>query len=233
MQGKGLLNQLLKLHQQLTPLLKFEPLNDREFLDSALRLTDPGIHQTDKHLIEVYTFWNVERLMRLPRNALDNLAKTFSTENFKKEMRKWWDEIFPDRERFRSNLKLFIDDRQGSRKQLQGIVDEAMTRVVVLPYFVWSETSWHLNYRAIPITFDGTAGYALALLLDSKKRFGEALRECKMCTKIFLSDAPARGGPRPVYCEPKCRVAQARISGYERLERFRLRQRQSKKRGKK
>jgi hypothetical protein len=216
---------------EFTRMLK--PLTPQEVVSRALHLVNdvPGYELTSEEIEEG------EFALVGSHGFSDVAMKSLLTKlRDRKSSMAWWKKTKPQRDVFRTQLDLCIADSANARVQLRGEIVAGLKNVVPISELVWTGERldsrlflFPLNSSDEPSSIKAWCAYVLALVLDADAKIGDALRACKLCTRMFLSFPPAGGGPRPSYCRPEHRLAAAQLTGSERTERWRQKQAKARK----
>ncbi len=125
------------------------------------------------------------------------------------------------RDSFRQRIACIHQNLKAARRDLEQSINDGLARIQRTPYLkdgVLEESIFQIR-DGLPVdemdnpnavtqagaSFAAGFAYVLALLLDSRRHFGPALRQCALeeCTDYFLSLSRG-GGPKPKYCSLAC-----------------------------
>jgi hypothetical protein len=202
-----------------------KPASDQLWAERALLLTHQ--HPTPEELSLAFTFW-YERSAAKGDAASRWLVGT--TEGAKPAARKlvlnWWDSIGGYRRGLRARVLEIIDDPTKALVALELDMDAgALTDILAVPRMWWDGEEVRTDLFYFCPTMESAFTLALVKLFASKS-IKAALRICalKQCERIFISQPPPGGGPRPSYCTSEHRELAARLTGAERTARWRKNQ---------
>src|ERR1700722_7890139 len=210
-----------------------EPATDQEGVERSLLLTLQ--HPTDLELELAFNFWALDQGGSVPKHSRGRASviranpRAKPTCPFRDMWLRWWDSIAAYRSGLRGRVLEAIGgavDIDRARAALEVDFDAGALRdILVVPRLWWDGHEVKTDLFYLCPTMESRFTLACVKLIGSR-RTAESLRVCALeaCGRIFISQPPPSGGPRPSYCTAEHRELAARLTGAERTARWRKNQ---------
>ncbi len=120
-------------------------------------------------------------------------------------------------------LEVVQGERPNAIAKLAPIVGHAGERTASRCAYIPRVGGFEVRYRYYPADLEAAFGYALLLLLDRTRPYGNALCRCKFfqCRRFFLEVKKSTGRPRRDYCIREHFDAARAASAAERIRKYR------------
>lgn len=130
---------------------------------------------------------------------------------------------------FLDRLEIIQNSKKAAHLALANEVWSAGEQTLIRPTYLASRDGIEVHYRYYPVDLGAALNFVLLLLLDTARPYGRDLCRCRLkkCQRFFLAIRRPMGRPRRDYCSPEHLEASRAVTGVQRVQAYRKRQREA------